>query len=481
MRAAFRVPRSPVVLLVSILLPAPGVLAAQASSAPVHQALDSGDARIAWIPASPVSMDHPRLLPDQEVPALPQADGRAEWILQQGVPRVLTGVSFADPLNGFASAELGAVYKTTNGGETWTTALNIGFPYYWYGVHAFTAQTVVIAGFHNQNGSGILRWSDDGGVSWSADVVVDPANWLLNIRFADAQNGIAYGYQGYVYVTQNGGRTALDWTKIQADPTGGWFAGSFAFGASLDAWVTGISFCRSTDGGMTWTRRASADPVFDGGVSTPDFSTGFTGGGQISAPISGWVHRTTDRGDTWSGRILETAYPIRVLQFFDPDLGFAAGGTRFGDAGGGIWITEDGGGEWALDADTGAEMSGFDWEPVQSDSADVWCVGFLPNLTGVIYKKRIGWLGPSAADDSVPAAWKPTAFPNPFASRTEIHTGGAGALVLDPAGRLVRRLPPATQVIWDGRDERGRAVPAGVYFVRNPSKPGQGVRVVRVR
>ncbi len=38
---------------------------------------------------------------------------------------------------------------------------------------------------------------------------------------------------------------------------------------------------------------------------------------------------------------------------------------------------------------TGAEMSAIDAQTVSPDVIDVWCVGLLPNFTGVIYKKRI--------------------------------------------------------------------------------------------
>ncbi len=63
----------------------------------------------------------------------------------------------------------------------------------------------------------------------------------------------------------------------------------------------------------------------------------------------------------------------------------------------------------------------------------------------------------------------------PATVRFELAGPGAVQLgVYDPAGRLVRELvrPSATlpsgphAVAWDGRDERGRLAPAGVYFVK---------------
>ncbi len=413
---------------------------------------------------------------------------RSGWVLEQTVSKVLTGVSFADPLHGFISAELGGVYKTTNGGQNWTSVLNLGFPYYWYGVQAFSSQTVIIAGFNNQTGAGILRWTDNAGATWTQDIVLDPADWLMNIRFADPMHGIAVGMSnGYVYVTSTGGRTAADWTRIQADPTGGWFAGNFTFASDLRAYLTGISLCRSTDGGLSWTRRASADAVFDGGISFPDAVHGWTGGGQISSPVTGWVHRSTDGGDTWGPRIFQHTYPIRIVFFFDPLFGFAAGGTRFGNAGGGIWLTTDGGDSWTEDANTGAEMSAIDLQPVGDDSADVWCVGFLPSLSGVIYKKRIPYGNPAAIAGGSPTAPGVAVHPNPFARSTEIDFSGiaagpSSAVIFDLAGREVSALTSADgRFLWDGRDGAGRPVAAGVYLVRHSGQNGvAAVRVVRL-
>jgi photosystem II stability/assembly factor-like uncharacterized protein len=444
---------------------------ATASPVPEQRDIGSGDMYLARIPATFV---------EAAPSSAPAGRLRVGWHLQQTVNKVLMGVSFADPLHGYACAELGGVYRTTNGGQTWTTVMNVGFPYYWYGVQAFSPLTAVVAGFQNQTGAGIIRWTFDGGATWTADVVLDPANWLLNIRFADDSHGIAYGYQGYVYVTQNGGRTAPDWTKIQADPTAGWFAGNFDFHPDGRAWLTGISLCGSTDFGVTWSRRGSADAVFDGGVSFSDALHGWTGGGQISSPIMGWVHKTTDGGLTWSGRLTQPSYPIRIVKFFDDRFGFAAGGTRFGNAGGGIWLTTDAGVSWTLDADTGAEMSAIDTQDVSMDSTDVWCVGFLPNFNGVIYKKRIARHVPADAGEPPIAAGSPGVAPNPFAGRVFIAGDGSHAGVFDPAGRLIRTLDAeGGRFVWDGRDESGRLVPSGIYLVR-PDGSRSKIRVVRI-
>ena len=65
--------------------------------------------------------------------------------------------------------------------------------------------------------------------------------------------------------------------------------------------------------------------------------------------------------------------------------------------------------------------------------------------------------------------------PNPFTTETSIRfrlpVGGPMTLAIhDPGGRLVRTvlcrsLPAGDQTaIWDGRNESGHSVPAGIYF-----------------
>jgi len=61
-----------------------------------------------------------------------------------------------------------------------------------------------------------------------------------------------------------------------------------------------------------------------------------------------------------------------------------------------------------------------------------------------------------------------------------------GLVVYDVAGRVVRRLTATSSdvraIVWDGRDGRGHAVGAGVYFVRLlGDREERTVRVVRVR
>jgi len=334
----------------------------------------------------------PKLVPPvpAEVSGAAPPDIGFGWHLLGTFPStVFIDLSFADDSVGYAAAELGIVYKTMNSGTTWTRIMNLGFPYYWYGVHALTRDRAIVTGFNNTSGAGIYRWTWDGGAHWDSIVSLDTANWFSRVRFSDSLHGIiSAGWNGGIWRTDSGGRIPSQWSYVQVDPARGWFEGNFTFRPDLHCYLTGISFCHSSDAGLNWDVQHSADPVFDGGISFPDTLHGWTGGGQISAPVSGWVHRTTDGGATWSGRLIETPEPIRSVLFLDETLGFAVGGNCYSGVGA-IYSTTNGGDSWRLDVNTASEMRGIDWEQAAADSIDLWCSGFNNSFTGCIYKTRI--------------------------------------------------------------------------------------------
>jgi photosystem II stability/assembly factor-like uncharacterized protein len=311
------------------------------------------------------------------------------WKLQATLPgAVIHDISFPTSNVGYAAAELGQVWKTTDGGATWTEILNLGFPYYWFGVKALSANTVAITGFNDQNFEGVLRWSHDGGTTWSSDVVLTTSGWSYRVRFANPQNGLVMdglnlNAANGAHYTTDGGAGAGDWTSVVPDPTGGWFGNQFSLLKNLHARASGITYCDSTDGGQAWSCGPSIDSVFDGPVFFVNDSAGWVGGGEISPAVEGWLHRTTDGGATWSGRTLDIGWPIREIRFLTSKKGWAAGGNVFTGVGG-IYYSSDGGQTWSLDVDTGAEMDACDSRQ-SGTHFQIWCAGTNGSFSGVVY------------------------------------------------------------------------------------------------
>lgn len=91
--------------------------------------------------------------------------------------------------------------------------------------------------------------------------------------------------------------------------------------------------------------------------------------------------------------------------------------------------------------------------------------------------------GGAVAGRGAPAPPPLRAGPNPFRGALDVVTGSPGRIAVhDPAGRIVRSLEPRDgRARWDGRDEAGREVPPGLYFVRwSGSERTRTVRVVRL-
>jgi photosystem II stability/assembly factor-like uncharacterized protein len=124
------------------------------------------------------------------------------------------------------------------------------------------------------------------------------------------------------------------------------------------------------------------DSVFDGPVFFVNDQRGWVGGGEISPNVKGWLHRTTDGGTTWSGRVRDDPWPIREIRFLTPMVGWAAGGNVYSGVGG-MYFSNDGGQTRSLDISTGAEMDACASKH-SGKNYQVWCAGYNPSFKGVI-------------------------------------------------------------------------------------------------
>jgi photosystem II stability/assembly factor-like uncharacterized protein len=325
----------------------------------------------------------PGLMADFKVVRREVARGEPNW-QQLTVPGgvYLRAISMASAQVGFAAGELGKVLRTTDGGDTWQYVLNQGFPYYYYGCQAIDEQTVIVSGFQNQSGEGIIRWSEDGGQTWGPVVALPGpggVKWLAHVEFIDPDRGIVEAaWAGGIHRTTNGGRTADDWTYVE--PSGSWFLGTFTYLPDGRVWLAGIDIVNSPDHGVSWSQLPSTSAIFDGPIAILESNQGFVGGGTISPAVAGWVYETSDGGSSWSpSPVLTTPYPVRGLMLLDEDRAWAVGGNVFTNVGG-IWGTTDGGETWALEQNTANETIDLDWVRVDSDFVDVYAAGYVSQI-----------------------------------------------------------------------------------------------------
>jgi photosystem II stability/assembly factor-like uncharacterized protein len=226
----------------------------------------------------------------------------------------------------------------------------------------------------------------DGGVTWSAltdaqcslamgSIALDPLNPEIVYAGTGEQNFSGDSYYGCgVLKSTNGGQT---WTELGKDvfdlATGGRrisrvvvdkatanTAGAIVFAA------TDNGLFRSTDAGATWTRSpATGDPsgaITDIVADTTTAGVFYAAGGDISGPARNGIYRTTDSGVSWTkvskapfptvasgtsdaGRInlaITGVAPVTLLAAVeDSHNGGSTDGALFG-----IFATQDGGATW---------------------------------------------------------------------------------------------------------------------------------------
>ena len=163
----------------------------------------------------------------------------------------------------------------------------------------------------------------------------------------------------------------------------------------------------------------------------------------------------------------------------DPDGRIYAGAsTGWGPASGRVYVLEAGGPEWQQlgdDRDLAAQIRAlaYDTENVYVGTGDVY---------GEVFAIR--YAGASDVGDEEPGEGSGLTglqlignAPNPFRDETEIRyalprSSSVSLTVFDSAGRVVRSLVdgPVSAgehvVSWDGSDDDGRGLAAGVYFYR---------------
>jgi gliding motility-associated-like protein len=148
------------------------------------------------------------------------------WTPYTGFPvgtlsQTLTDIEFPTDLIGYASGNRDTIYKTTNGGGTWTK-LPLPFPgvtpqIQYRDMQAVDANTVVLCGIGFPRKVVII--TTDGGATWrditSNIPVIYPVGNLTGVRFQDANNGYVCGPGGALLVTNNGGTS---W-RLELAPT----------------------------------------------------------------------------------------------------------------------------------------------------------------------------------------------------------------------------------------------------------------------
>ncbi len=209
------------------------------------------------------------------------------------------------------------VYRTTDGGRTWSRTLFVDSltgatdivvdPTNPDVVVAATYQRLRTPWGFNGGGAGSGIWkSVDGGVTWQAITAGVPAGDKGRIGLAIARSNpriliatIEHRTEGGTYRSEDGGDT---WVKVNAlNPRPMYYSKPVIDPTNADrVWIPGVTVYRSEDGGRTF-RTLPTGPTYDVGlkgdhhsfwINPKDSRHAFLGG-------DGGLHETWDLGETW--------------------------------------------------------------------------------------------------------------------------------------------------------------------------------------
>lgn len=292
-----------------------------------------------------------------------------------GTDALLQAVSPAGRGVVWVSGHGGTWGRSVDGGATWATGVVAGADTLQFrDVHGFDADRAVLLAAGTGPLSRLYR-TDDGGATWTETFVVDePAGFLDCMAFVDERRGWAYGdaVEGALYLlaTTDGGST---WNRVPSatlpaalDSEGG-FAAS---GACVAPAGTGDVVVATGNGPRPRLLRSAGDGARWGVVDLPlvagpaagatavglgDDGFGWVVGGAIGDPIDGpRVAVSRDGGESWApGGEPSIEGPLyggaRLSGVATPALvGVGPGGITWSANAGETWATIRGESHWAV-------------------------------------------------------------------------------------------------------------------------------------
>ncbi len=299
--------------------------------------------------------------------------------LDSGTGFILFDISFAPGQSeiGFAGGMQytydadGIVIKTEDGGDTWTQILpNAGTM---DGIEAvsFPATDIgYIAGWNNY-----IAKTIDGGETWNELNVGSEVWFFQDLEFLDENNGVAVGYGGEIYVTENGGAS---WTSATGINQG---IEDIAYASSSILYAVGgdEKISKSIDGGYTWTE------IYTGTFQRYFMGVDFEGDFGVVGGEDGKIMSTQNGGDSWS--TFATGYHnFQGVQVIDDQIAYIGGTDED------IYKTTNGGDTWEI------EHNGVGDAHIYKVKFTTSGIGFACGSQGLLLRKTPSFVADFYAD-----------------------------------------------------------------------------------
>ena len=180
-------------------------------------------------------------------------DGGVNWATSTLPAGYIDGFTWVTADVGWAFGGSGNIRHTVDGGVTWT-AQNMNTSNYIADIHFINPLEGWACGYYGSENA-FIRHTVDGGATWTTQN--PPSTYALkDIHFFDSDNGMAVAKYGLVLGTSNGGATwSVISTIVDEDLE------VLVMLNSTTGWATGSSIYRTDDGGQSWTLEWSPTPI----------------------------------------------------------------------------------------------------------------------------------------------------------------------------------------------------------------------------
>jgi photosystem II stability/assembly factor-like uncharacterized protein len=189
----------------------------------------------------------------------------AEDLADENIPeRIFNAVRFTDPMRGAITGEFGTLLRTADGGETWTGERQLAGAIediYLFDVAPASGGIALSTGV-----GGVTLRSADAGSQWAA-IDSGTTAGLFGVAIRNGR-ALLVGDRGVMRVSDDGGVT---WRKPERPPFFNWLQG-VTFADDELAYAVGEHgvVVRSLDGGERWEWKHGRQPRPEAGVSVPD-------------------------------------------------------------------------------------------------------------------------------------------------------------------------------------------------------------------
>jgi len=223
---------------------------------------------------------------------LKSSDGGFSWHNSStGAEFSFESVYFTDADTGYAAGgggvwgSTGRLFKTTNGGESWSIIFSIGFKCFKVSLSSPDTGFVVSWG----EGFGDVWYqiskTSDAGLTWNTFSLGGMNEIVSDVCFTNFNTGYGVGPSGKIIKTTNGGSS---WTSLSSGTSEN--LNSICFTDSVTGYVVGNNIILKTiDGGINWTSQSMATSGELLSVYFPSFEAGYivSVGGIILKTING--------------------------------------------------------------------------------------------------------------------------------------------------------------------------------------------------